>query len=345
MRYRVAFLDNDICIDSTVNLKELWGEILSPYMEIEEVHDNWMTRIHFALERNESASKEFEAEKDKKKIIELHCGKTGKFIQRDNTTLISVDDLPVFYLVKYDKDSLRFNYYFNEFSDGVSVDFLQIVRGVLISAAEMQGYVKAHMAVVSNGTDGFGFIGNEGAGKTSFMLSFLRQDSKSTLVTNDKVVLTASNDKLMALGLPYAISVGKGSMESCKELQLSPDTRIINEEAYFWPQEVVQRLERSLITHSDISLLIVVKINPNVEYLECVTVDNNQMKAKYISEYVLNFSDKVSPHWLKKWTGFNSFSEETIKNYLCKLQMIRLNGNPWNSDFGRLIYNQLGQGK
>lgn len=337
MRYRITFLNSYCTVDTMIDLKEKWDHIVEPFMKIEIDEFSTVGQIHFCFERNKQPI----VRKDIGIFLDLHCNLVGRMFSENNVTTIWVDELGVFYVLEQNEDVLFFNYYFTEYSEEINMDFMRIVRGALISIAEAMGLMKAHMSIVATGDSASAFIGDEGAGKTSFMLSYLTQFKRAALITNDKTLLVISKDQqLDAYGLPYAVSIGAGALIRLPEIRIQDKTRIINKEAYFWPVEVTLSLKRKISKSAKISRIFYVRIAPERDGIDCVPIYDPEEKKTHIQKHVINFSDRISPKWLDKWIGVSNAPVDIIVDNLLRIPMYRLEGNPWQVNLNEVLNSQ-----
>ncbi|WP_242267232.1 hypothetical protein [Bacillus cereus group sp. BfR-BA-01518] len=339
-KYHMNFIDKKCSIDSDINLINEWESFIDPYIDIQNNYEKDNEKIHFIVKEDSTKIKGFSASLNGKQDIELHCDLYGKVILENNLeTIIFIDSLRVAYYIQKNKDGFCITYYYEKFSNEISLDLLRIVRGILIALIERDGLTKVHMATVANDKNAICFIGGEGAGKTSFMLSFLKQIENSRFVTNDKALidLTKNDGNLSVWGTPYAISIGNGALQSSPEIEVTSKTRVINNEAYFWPNELKQHLNREIQTHAKVSFIFVVTINPKLDHLEYEIIHESQTKREFIQQYVLNFSDRIAPNWLNNFIGICPEVQEKAEDLFLNIPIIKLYGNPWDGNLKRIL--------
>jgi len=299
-------------------------------MTIEAAEATVPGKVHFNLEMNPAAVTDYARQVESAPALQLHCDLEGR-IHSDNTTaIIYVQELRVAYVLERSGGQLAFSYVYDEFTSELELDFMRIARGALIALAEASGWRKAHMAVVGQEGCGVAFIGGEGAGKTSFMLSFLTQLEHARLITNDKALLAQVPDSgnMEAYGLPYAVSIGAGALTHLP-IEVNSETRIISEEAYFWPREVVRRLERETSRRIALQWMFHVRIVPEQQGLTCSVVHHAEERRELLLSHVLCFSDRITPSWLNRWLDV-TVSPVSVPESLLTVPMLRVEGNPWN---------------
>lgn len=331
MRYAIHFWGHCCTVDTSLNLYEKLHPILEPYMRIEAAEAVSSGKVHFHLEMNPTAVMDYARQVEGAPALQLHCDLDGRIHYDSTTAIIYVHELRVAYVLERSGGRLAFRYVYDEFTSEVELDFMRIARGTLIALAEASGWRKAHMAVVGQGGCGVAFIGGEGAGKTSFMLSFLTQLEHARLITNDKALLAQASDSgnmVEAYGLPYAVSIGAGALTHLP-IEVNSETRIINEEAYFWPREVAQRLERETSRRIALQWIFHVRIVPEQQGLTCSVVHHAEERRELLLSHVLRFSDRITPSWLNRWLDV-TVSPVSVPESLLTVPMLRVEGNPWN---------------
>ena len=265
----------------------------------------------------------------------------GEIISKeDGKIIILIRELGVAYIIISYNGRFCIKYLLNKFSLPISLDILRIVRGVLIALAQEGGLKKVHMSVVAIKNNAVAFVGDKNAGKTSFMLAFLKQFRESSFLTNDKALLNIDkkNRDIIVWGLPYAISIGFGALDCYKEIPFdSQKTRIIKDKAYYWPQELTKYMNRTISTPGVIlSSIFVVQIDPTDTQLSCSEVKFN--KNEFIQKNIINFSDKITPYWLLELLSIEFVQEnDELINLLAHNCLYNICGNPCKGNLKDLM--------
>jgi GTPase SAR1 family protein len=339
-RYSVKFLNHQCTIDTPFDFVKEWELYLLPFFEIGE-NGSTKSQFHFCLQANPDLVLHFFKNKlrNKANTVSLHCDLVGEKIYEENyQVILLVQEIESVYIIENTGVCYNIQYICKSFSNSIILDLLRLIRGVLIGLAQQDGMQKSHMAVVTLRKNAIAFLGNKGAGKTSFMIAFLKQFYQSSFLTNDKALLMLSpNKSITVFGLPYAIPIGFGTLDSCKEIPLGNETRIINNKAYFWPTQLVEQcLNRSVSPSSTLSSLVKVQINPTATELTYFEV-TNFLQKKNIIEEIFIFSDEVTPHWLLNILGINPISSNYCMEHLMQKPLYQVCGNPWSEALKPLI--------
>ena len=323
-RYCVKFLNHECVIDTSHDLLTEWNLYISPFFDISR--DMRESFIRFRVEENPKYVQHILHHTIGAEST-LHCDMGGKIVEEPNQTIVAVPKLQTVYRVQSSDTGIHIDYVCTRFSALTSLDLLRLVRGLLIGLAETGGMKKAHMSIVALENRGIGFIGGKNSGKTSFMLAFLKQFVKSSFVSNDKTLLN-KNGKVF--GLPYAVSIGFGALTCCKEMPFTDKRRVIDEKAYYWPEELANYLGRTITPFVELSSLLHVSIDPGDTILHCSEITNYHEKKDIIKKHVFHFSDKVNPYWLLDLLDIRP--ENQCADWLLHIPLYNLWGNPWNGN-------------
>jgi hypothetical protein len=327
--YCIQFLDHKCSVTTPFDLKKEWTPLVTPFFQIAE--NEAEAPIHFLVKEDSKIDHLFQLSKDSTPLT-LHCDAAGTLVKTPHQTIVLSPELHTAYIV--DRSEHTITYVCKKFSHSASLDLLQLVRGVLVGLAQNNG-MKVHMSVTASKDDAIAFVGGKNAGKTSFMLAFLKQIGGSSFIANDKALLRSNNRTVTVWGLPYAVSIGFGALDCCDEIPVNSKTRIIEDKAYFWPSEIAEYLNRSIVTSQDISTIVQVHIDPADSNLRFCEVAPPERK-RIVSEEVITFSDKVDPHWLLHLLDI-TFVQEDLTDLLVQKQWYRLQGNPWNGTLKKLL--------
>ena len=329
-RYCVRFLNHECVIDTSHDLLTEWNVYIPPFFDISREIKESFIRVRVE-EKPEYVQHILHNTRMGAESI-LHCDMAGKIVEEPDQTIVTVPELQTVYRVQSSDTGIHINYVCTRFSTLTSLDLLRLVRGVLVGLAETGEMRKAHMSIVALENRGIGFIGGKNSGKTSFMLAFLKQFAKSSFVSNDKVLLNADGK---AFGLPYAVSIGFGALKCCKEIPFTKKRRVIDEKAYYWPEELAQYLGRTVTPFLELSSLLHVSIDPGDTTLHCSEITDYQKKKKVIMKHVFHFSDKVTPHWLLDILDIRLGNQ--CVDWLLRIPLYTLWGNPWNGNMKRAL--------
>lgn len=335
-QYCVRFLSHECVIHTSHDLLTEWRPFLSPFFDIAKKMTG--NPPIFCVEENPETVQQLlhHVNAGNAERITLHCDIAGSMMVKEPGRItIVAPELKTVYSIEYRDTGIHMTYMCEHFSLSASLDLLRLVRGILIGHAQAKGMKKAHMSVVSFKGSGIGFIGGKNSGKTSFMLAFLKQFPQSSFVSNDKVLLSLENSP-QVFGLPFAVSIGFGALERCKEIPFTEKRRVIDEKAYYWPEELAEYLGRAISPSAKLSSLIHVQIDPGATTLRCTEITGYHEKKEVILENVIRFSDKTSPHWLLDLLDIHPDCSEFVDE-LTRCRLLSVCGNPWNGNVKQLM--------
>lgn len=335
-RYCVRFLSHECVIHTSHDLLTEWRPFLSPFFDITKKMTG--SPPIFCVEESPETVEQLlhHVNVGSAELITLHCDIPGSVVVKEPGHItIAAPELKTVYTIEYRDTGVHITYVCKHFSESASLDLLRLVRGILIGRAQTKGMKRAHMSVVSLKGSGIGFIGGKNSGKTSFMLAFLKQFPQSSFVSNDKVLLSLENAPLV-FGLPYAVSIGFGALECCREIPFTEERRVIDEKAYYWPEELAEYLDRTISPSVELSSLIHVQIDPGATNLKCTEITDYHEKKEVILENVIRFSDKTTPHWLLDLLDIHPDCGEFV-NELTRCRLLIVRGNPWNGNVKQLM--------
>ncbi|OVE67260.1 hypothetical protein CCS79_14120 [Clostridium diolis] len=343
-RYTINFLEYNCYVYSKYNLGDMWEDISIPYFTITKNDNNCSCKYTFYVDDDLLHSKEkIQFKLIPIREINLHCKLQGKLYsnETDESIIIRNDENALYQIINLDSESI-IKCKYKEFNKSISLDLFRLVRGVLEGLARNKYMLKSHMSCVSIRKQCVSFVGVEGAGKTSFMLSCLKQFSEAELLTNDKSLLEYNTDaKIRVIGLPYAVSIGQGALEHCNEIKMDDDIRIIDDEIYIWHTKLVSYLNKKVSMNSELGVIVQVEINPDINKLQLQEITDYNEKANLIEKDILSFSDKVTPYWLLEMLNINISKNEIIRQQLLKQKFYKLYGNPWIKSYKEILYKLL----
>lgn len=211
------------------------------------------------------------------------------------------------------------------------LDAFQVIRGLLQAAVEHAGRRKFHGSSIAM-ADGRAivFVGDSGAGKTSFMLSALRQ-TPASFVANDKLHMSADG---RVHGLPMALSIGMNSLESIPEISVTSTSRIIGGELYLWPEALAAALGRQLASGLPVGLVVAPELDLSAAELTTRPLGRAE-RQELIDGPVSEFTDRIQPWWLIDELGLRGELGPFPALLDCDWIMVR--GNPWRSGYGALL--------
>lgn len=337
--YLINFLNYQCTIYSSADLLNLWSDFVDPYFKI-ALCENIKSEYAFYIDENYSTVERLINEKFKHTShqILLHCDvKAEMYTDSTSGVIVLAKSIETAYMIEKHSTKNIVRYICNEFGSLSCLDLFRLVRGVLEGQARQAGALKVHMSAATLGNNTIAFIGDAGAGKTSFMLSFLKNYYGAGFLTNDKVLLNIDNRNIYLYGLPYAVSIGYGSLKCCEEIIVNQNTRIINEEAYFWPKELSSMLGCEVVAVSSLKVIFIVKINHKEDGLTFSEITCAEEKYQFLKKNVLCYSDKVTPYWLLNILGINIKLNEKVKVVLTERRLFRIYGNPWGNTFKDVV--------
>ena len=203
------------------------------------------------------------------------------------------------------------------------LEVLQVVRGLLLGALTSAGVVPIHGAVCIINDVGVLLVGEKGAGKTSFLLSALRSFPKSTFVTNDKAIVLRE-ESLTLFGLPYAVGIGKGTLEAVPELR-GHDERWEADKLMLWPYALGERLSCALSETTRVRQVWICSLDLRADDITITPIADQQEQPATVS--ISAFSDVMNPTWLLRILHWPEPQLPAITGD--SITWFRVAGNPW----------------
>ena len=341
MRFLIKSLDYECIIDAPFDLGKEWKLWFTPFCEIVKI-DTIDVSPQFCVQENPEFIHQLlqKGRKQDFESITLHSGLLGEIVSTEGgKTLILVNELRVAYMVEGKAEEFCVHYFCEKISDLILLDLYRLIRGILIGTAQRSGKKWAHMSVATVEGHGIAFVGPKGAGKTSFMLALLSQLTCSSLLANDKVLLSQDGKgTVTGTGHPDAVSIGLGALNCCEELLLvNRENRVVNDKVCFWPQEIANYLNRDVVPCARLSFIVSVQIDPSRADLTCSRIIEPHMKKEFIVTNVINFSSKIYPHWLLKILDIKPAPEKRFVDLLTQNLSYEISGNPWNGNLKPMI--------
>lgn len=323
-------MGNAICnIEADLPLENIWSHCLGPYFSfgLPIVAPG----IYFQIQHNAiNTINELVSKTIFTQDIPLHMEWRGRLGTLENGKFSVVQNLQLgsLYLIRHGDIPLVFLLY-PDTSDPEALDALRIVRGWVMRRFEMGGFVRCHMAVLAHEKRAIAFIGNQGAGKTSFMLSLLRSRKNYGFVTNDKALVgtckTEDYQRVFVQGLPLAAAISVDSLSSCPEIK--PTSWVIKKKQYLWPIDLATSFNADCISGAFLSTICSCRIDLSAKDVVISRIPpEDRLLLK--DGPVLQFSDNLNPHWLLDLLNMEATSPK-VADILLDLQWFQLRGNPW----------------
>lgn len=257
--------------------------------------------------------------------IELHGRLAGILIHDEDTGLVWNLGEDASYRCRHAGSARELVITYDSPTIAAALDCARIVRGLMTRLAEMRGARRVHMACLVRDGRGVAVVGPTGSGKTTFLLQSLRSGAGDSFVTNDKAMLVERGRELVVFGVPYAVSIGDGTLSVCAPLSRERGRRI-NGETYLWPTQIASALGCSLLDRTVVVAMICVGLDPASEGASLVRMDVEECRAD-----IDTFTEAMHPHWLDQLIGTTpaaSGAPDAIKEIPCW----ELRGNPMAMD-------------
>src|SRR5579859_208954 len=222
--------------------------------------------------------------------------------------------------------------------DSDALDSLRIVRGWVVRSMEMRGASRCHMSALARGGKAIAFIGDQGAGKTSFMLSLLRTQRGYEFIANDKALIGAGGNGRTVhpaiWGLPLAVAISTASLPSCPEIAPTRDSRIIDGKLYLWPQDLAQDLNTSCTPKAELAVVCFCHLDLRKAGITTSAIPPENRPPLEHSP-LLQFTDRINPDWLLEILHMPT-PKPTTAGLLLNVPWIQLEGNPWYEGWPQL---------
>lgn len=214
------------------------------------------------------------------------------------------------------------------------LEAVRLIRGILggLAASEF-GMVRGHGAAVRVPSDVVLFIGQKGAGKTSFVTSLLRSDgTKAQFITNDKCVL---DENRAVWGIPYAVAISPEALVETPQLQsLATDRRVTSSgKLLYWPDQYAKAFDRN----TDRGGIVTIAVLPHLDLTDkCVRYrPANEPEVVQALNTLTTDDDDVHPQWLCKQLNLDiqKLNSETISQVFATTNFVVAEGNPWYAEF------------
>lgn len=203
------------------------------------------------------------------------------------------------------------------------LDLFQVVRGYVQAAEEaLGGWRKVHASAVSTVAGATIFVGDSGAGKTSFMLSSLQRYGAS-FVANDKLHVS---DTGIIRGLPMAASISLDMLGSVPEIEIRPDSRVIGGDLYLWPLDLSEELDCGLVVEDRCHRVVIADLRLADSGVSLRRAGADEV-ALMMSGPMSVFTDRIQPWWAIE--GALPRVEPSPPDVLQHAEWYVASGNPW----------------
>lgn len=218
-----------------------------------------------------------------------------------------------------------------------ALDAFRVVRGLVCADSEFTGRSRAHMSVVAREGRAVAFVGDKGAGKTSFALSILRADPSVAFLANDKAQVEPVGTSLRVHGLPLAAAVSIDSIPDVPEITLNSYSRIIENKVYLWPLQLASILSRQCVPSALLDLVCFCELDLRAASVIVGPIEPDEI-ADLISGPVSQYTDRINPDWLIRHV-YGTVPRRP-PDALTHARWVRLQGNPWTPSWP-VVFNSL----
>ncbi len=329
--FSVAIGDIICNVECNIALYKTWTHYLAPYFTLGPTSP--CPGAHFILRQH--ATNVIDARLYRATFqdnVLLHGEMAGRIGRRLDTGHLLVQNLQLgcLYEIAVDPIPSVELLYPGPFDSGV-LDGLRIVRGWVIREVEMRGANRCHMSALARHGKAIAFVGDQGAGKTSFMLSLLRTQRGYEFIANDKALIGPGMNGRVVIptiyGLPLAVAIGINSLPSCPEIALTKDSRIIDGKLYLWPQELARNLTTSCTSQAKLAVVCFCHLDLGKTEVTASVLPLADHPSLEQSP-VLQFTDRINPDWLLELLHMPT-PKSTTAELLLDIPWIQLEGNPW----------------
>lgn len=331
--YKISFYEKSCLMDSCdYEIYEAIEKKIKPYFKFDVMSsDNHKVDFKIYLRKR---TKDFTFNLKVAKKIELHCGHNGYLFTSKNRNIVFIPDMQVSYVVTKCNGNIKIAYYYKTYNENIQIDVIRVLRGLLIGMSFNQRNVMFHAAAVSNEDESYLFIGNKGSGKTSFMVSFLKEIHGSSFISNDKVLLSLIDDQetVRVYGLPYVISVDKKMSHRCIEYLKDKEHGFYDNKICIWPREYFKRSKNKIRIEADLKAIVIVKIDLKDDKVRILECKDCLSKKNAIQNNLIIDDDSVFPYWLLKILDIKIEMPDVLFKSLMQKRMYVLKGNPWAKD-------------
>lgn len=215
---------------------------------------------------------------------------------------------------------------FNSESLDIQSLVIRIIREVFIEQyfSTNNGFI-LHSAAFSLGKVGVLLPGRKGAGKTTTLLTILK-DSETELISNDRLILSPNNGEWCITGIPLGVRVAAGTFHAnvklsqyfskCKftkaQMLKPPETYSNEEKIYLTPGELSTALSTSFTYQASLKGLLFPAISQT-----CDKIKKTELSPEEVIDLLLHES-KDNP-WPDRWlSGEKSLDIQNDVESICK---------------------------
>ncbi|MEV4344511.1 hypothetical protein AB0J83_08540 [Actinoplanes sp. NPDC049596] len=296
-----------------------WAETFSGFEEAlgPEPAPSLTASIHFADELSPLG-----ADADS---LTLHAERAGRGLRRSDGALeVENLDKPAHYTVTATSvGQIHLDMVYPYGQTYWELDAFQLVRGWIQAVAESSGRKKFHGSALAKGDFGIVFVGDSGAGKTSFMLSALRS-GKYAFISNDKLHIDESGT---IYGLPMSAAISTDSLGDIPELRVTRSSRVMKSKLYLWPDQLAHALATSCQADAPLRLVIQADIDLSASGVSIAPLDGPSI-SRLANGPIRHFTDRVQPHWIIDELGLRASPGLTEAAF--RVPWLRATGNPWS---------------
>lgn len=199
---------------------------------------------------------------------------------------------------------------------------LRYIRECLIRHEENRGSILFHSASVEINGKGILLIGLKAAGKTTLMCHFLNTEREFNFISNDRVLLSASN---FLHYVPLSIRISHKTINSFKKItkyignggeklsRFNMPIEVItkNEEKLeFCPMELSKIFGKKLSTKADLSLIVVPDFNVNHSKVKLSRITDDTEKMNLLKSCCFTPHDEK---WIDPWLVLRKNSSEFLE--------------------------------
>jgi hypothetical protein len=226
----------------------------------------------------------------------------------------------------------------------------RMVREFIAQSAAKENFLRLHAAAVTDHAGrGLLILGTKGAGKTSLMLSLIRE-GVSRFCANDRLLLSCNNSSPEALGLPNSVRLDLRALKQFPQFEQLPSRRMVSSregelKVAFAPQELCRALGAEIISRTEVHAVLAPELRSERRTVETRQVPREERAALLdacllpADETFLAMAGNGSATWSKDRSGYQS---------LLTLPWLRVTAPPGHPDLAektlkRIEENSLGE--
>jgi hypothetical protein len=323
--FAVTFGGHRWGVASDVAMREHWEHWAQPFFRVDDADRLTSRNVEVR------ATRIGDAPRDAERIV-LHGEHGGAAWWDDDVWHVRHSSLPVVYSwsASLGRQILCFDYDRTMPANDISLDVFRVVRGLLCAEPEVAQRSRAHMAVVARGDVAIAFVGDKGAGKTSFSLSLLDAHPAVGFVTNDKAQIEHEDGRVMVHGLPLAAAIGLESVPSMPALTVDGASRVIDGKLYLWPQDLAGLMGKRCVASAPLGLVCACELDLAAHDAKTAPIDHVAAQD-YVTGPVSQYTDRINPDWLIRRV-FGVVPKDVPKTLL-DVPWVRVRGNPWTNSW------------